>query len=568
MKSLLFHSNPAYLKLLNSNECNFYSLLENNLLNSANGSINNVMVTFKNKKTDQLESALLPKSDFLNLVYRKKCFNNKDISKIFQKNNFKKTIETTNFETPKTSSDCDKVLDDWLSNPFTPFLCKVSDSISKAKKAKKFRRNKISNDPRKLRALDQIIKTGNIYFTNVSFAKRTYLDNLCTNLDNSKNFCKTYLSKDIWNAVANGEQPRYKLEYICQRILKKSKISERDLKACALKLNKTKSICKTMASKTFPAIFPKNNCLDISDALTQSRLITNYQDCPGNIANESFVNIHRIQMHFKERKYTSTKEGCVFQTMSSYAKLNIDNDKIESWPLEICYEDPVLKKEVCSPYIPGDNKDDRLSESFIVAKILKRIIGLDQSTSCQIVDSTDYKPNRLKFKVGCFIVKDISQCTSRFCERKIFVNLNQVKKLKYKGESLFDYFPNSYIGETKAQTSIMKNGLKLNYTRIRNLTQMLAFFERGKNRILHGVGCVEDLLPRHFKRSAMNNCRPTAFIIDGFQTRNSNSLLTTRLAIEDVHGPRLINWSLIFNSVKSYQRLHPLRTWTLQGIRK
>jgi hypothetical protein len=88
------------------------------------------------------------------------------------------------------------------------------------------------------------------------------------------------------------------------------------------------------------------------------------------------------------------------------------------------------------------------------------------------------------------------------------------------------------------------------------------------NGIVHGIGCIEDLVPEQFQRTAINQCHPLPFIIDGHTQKNDETWLVARLAIDDIHTPRFIMWPNIFNAVSAYRELHPLNTWTLYGIRK
>jgi hypothetical protein len=93
-----------------------------------------------------------------------------------------------------------------------------------------------------------------------------------------------------------------------------------------------------------------------------------------------------------------------------------------------------------------------------------------------------------------------------------------------------------------------------------------SFFKKSKNGIIHGVGCAEDLLPSFFKSRAFNQCTPLPFIIDGMIKENDKTVFITRTAIDSLQAPRMVNWSLIFSAVKSYQRYHPLKLWTLYGL--
>ena len=103
---------------------------------------------------------------------------------------------------------------------------------------------------------------------------------------------------------------------------------------------------------------------------------------------------------------------------------------------------------------------------------------------------------------------------------------------------------------------------------IRNLTDVKYFLNTHANGIIHGIGCIEDLLPEQYKRLTMNQCRPLPFIVDGYQTKKEELWLVARLSIDDIHTPRILSWPNVFNRVSAYQELHPLNTWTLYGIRK
>ena len=64
----------------------------------------------------------------------------------------------------------------------------------------------------------------------------------------------------------------------------------------------------------------------------------------------------------------------------------------------------------------------------------------------------------------------------------------------------------------------------------------------------------------------MNQCRPIPFIIDGIIEKKFNYFLSVRTAIDDLHSPRLVNWSFIYNALKSYEGVHSINSWTLYGI--
>ena len=43
--------------------------------------------------------------------------------------------------------------------------------------------------------------------------------------------------------------------------------------------------------------------------------------------------------------------------------------------------------------------------------------------------------------------------------------------------------------------------------------------------------------------------------------------LSVRTTLDGIHSPRGIKWNNVFSGVKNYSQLHPLKTWTLYGIK-
>ncbi len=103
---------------------------------------------------------------------------------------------------------------------------------------------------------------------------------------------------------------------------------------------------------------------------------------------------------------------------------------------------------------------------------------------------------------------------------------------------------------------------------IKNLTDLKFYLDKMPNGIIHGVGCIEDLIPEEFYRTTINQCHPMPFIIDGHTLKNNETWIVLRSSIDDLHSPRLILWHNIFNAVSAHQEMHPLNSWTLYGIKK
>ncbi|MCO4792500.1 MAG: hypothetical protein KC493_02215 [Bacteriovoracaceae bacterium] len=567
MRSILFHSEFRYLDLAEGNECTFYALIENDLVKTTTGNIDNIIITFNNKENKR-ETALVMKKDFLKYVYKKKCFQNGEISTLFKLENLSRTIKALKFQTPKNKNQCVGILKEWQDNSYTPYLCRIPEIMNEAKKSR-LRLNSIpANEVLKRRYYRQKISLAEVISGKVGFFERSYLENLCQSIADQGTFCSTYLASDVWNKITNGEEPRHKMEYKCSIYLKKQMpLSLTQLRRCAAVFNKTPDACINLGSKKFPSIFPRNKCDAISEALAVSNLKTNYQDCPAEVDNEGIVNIHRILNHLKPREVLSTSSSCANETNFSFAKLNIDYKNADAWPLKICFKDRIQDKEVCERYIPGYNPTSKLSEGNVISKILYRIKGTQSNMKCKSVKKQNYNPNLLEHKVGCWIVYDDDICTTLHCPKRIFVDQKQITDLKFVGKPVFEYFANSFSNEKFSLMNIINETYKIEPKKVRNLTELKYFFDNNKNGIIHGIGCVEDLYPARFHKNAFNECSPLPFIIDGYRKAYGNTFLTLRTAIDDIHSPRPLVWNYLFNSVAGYRELHPLKLWTLYAIR-
>lgn len=546
VKSLLLHSDERFVKLALKDECRFLSMIETNLLKTTEGNIDNILINYKTKD-GKVESATMLKDDFFEQIYKRKCLNNREYSILFTEANVQKTIEGIKFPVPKNKAECSVIHNEWLDNPYTPYLCRIQQVFKKP----------------------SLKKIADFYRERIPLMQRIYLDNVCNSISNPEQFCSSYLKGDVWSKVLTSEVPDYKMSYKCQQMYNKNvKLTVQEMRNCASKLATDNSFCETRGNKDYPANFPLQNCNNISDALNKSKLVTNYHDCPGNIDNEALTNIHRLVNHFAPRSIISSKETCRGEANYTLARLNLDIKHEAGWPLKICYMNRMSNKETCDTYIPGSRSDEPLSEDQVISKILYMQKGAPQKTKCRLVDSKNYNPLRSEYKFGCFIVFNSETCSTLACDKKVIWEEKVQADIKFIGFPTFDYFPTNYTQERYAFTSLI-NEVKGTQDRIiRNLTDVKYWLDKTSNGVIHGIGCAEDLVPEQFQRNAINECHPMPFIVDGHLEKDNESLLVTRLAIEDIHTPRFLMWPNIFNAVSAYQELHPLNTWTLYGIKK
>ncbi|MDO9183897.1 MAG: hypothetical protein Q7U04_15890, partial [Bacteriovorax sp.] len=276
----------------------------------------------------------------------------------------------------------------------------------------------------------------------------------------------------------------------------------------------------------------------------------------------------RLINHFTPRLISTNQETCGAEANYSFAKLNFDMKHDEGWPLKVCYLNRIKQKEECISYIPGSRTDEPLSEDLVIAKILYQQKGASPKTKCKIVNSKSYNPLRSEYKSGCFIVYDFETCTTLTCNKKIIWEEKTIPDIKFTGRPVFDYFTNSFATERYSFANMINEARGTQSRTLKNLTEMKYFLETMPNGVAHGVGCVEDLMPEEFQKTAINQCHPMPFIIDGQIIKSGENWLVLRAAIDDIHTPRLVLWQNVFNSVSAYSELHPLNTWTLYGIKK
>jgi hypothetical protein len=558
LRSILFHSDNKYLSLIQNDECKFYSLLEQNLISTGDEDDNFLLLA--KTKDGLLKSVSVTKNIFFEELYKRKCLNNREFNTLFSDINFQKTIQGIKFSIPKGENECNSIHDEWLLNSYTPYLCKINSNLKKGLA--------ISGDNLKPDEI-QLKKMSENYLKKIPLVQRNYIGNLCDNLNNPNGFCINYLKFDVWNKVINGEKPAFNLNYKCSEFLKiKEQPTLKEQQVCADKFLANPKICETNRNFDYPAFFPLQNCDNNSAALMNSKLIADYQDCPGNVDNEAITNVHRIINHFNPRVINSNTETCSGEASYSFARLNLDIKYEKGWPLKICYLNRVTNKEECTQYIPGSRESEPLSEDQVVSKILYLHKGVPAKTSCKIVSSKRYNPIRTEFKFGCFIVYNPTSCTTLDCDKKIIWDGKVQSDMRFEGKPTFEYYPSAFSNERYSIQNLLLEVKNIQSRSIKSLTELKFYLDKIPSSIIHGVGCAEDLLPEIYSRTVINQCHPIPFIISGYFLKKAEPVIILTTAIDDIHSPRLVAWQNIFNSVAAYKELHPLNSWTLHGLKK
>jgi hypothetical protein len=658
---LVFQTDKKYISLFKKdNLCRLGELLYNDLVKPSEKVIFEISINGKK------EFGFLKKNDAINYIKSlDKCSKIGDYASGMAKEKLKKTIELLGLKNIGQSNLCQDVFKRLNQSSYRPYLCGLDYFFEKSAIAL----SRIDTDQKisfkeKSKLINRIQKS-QVLKNELSPFEIGLLRNYCTNLENEKKFCSNYLIKDIWLASLNGEFPKNGIKYRCQQLLSFIPNNNKSYQQCVKTLSKKPDYCISMGAKEYPALFPKPDCKENSNALAVGNLEFDYQDCPGSLDNLLFVHGARITNHLKNTHEKFPNLNCKDVSEKIYSNLAFETDP-DSWPLKICYADPLNsslidlcinkqglpscekyrenkpsthpqsiekitekflksiygetksisciqgekkqtekllfrsssncviiydeincdsvkcprtfyfnKKQIsiltngkaeltCMKYIPGEDESLPFSESRVIQKAVSRMHPGNKERNCKIVDKKNYKPLLLKFQVGCHLIKD-SSCDDS-CQPKVIINGKELGMIRYRGN--FEQNILFLSTEDKGMTldKVLEQSLEYYPTKLMSLSN-LKFHLNLKNAIAYGTGCMEDLIPKFYSRTSINQCTPAPFIIDGYKTENFRDYLTVRTVFDEVGSPRFIIWNKVFNSLKMFQSIHPRKEWTLYGIK-
>ncbi len=574
--SILFFTNEKYINLIKKDKCLFYSLLMNGLLRDYRGPVNRVLIQYKDKK-NKWKSTYISINNYLSLIYKNECLKTKSINESFSIPYLKDTINSIAFTTPQNKKDCKEIYNSWVNDPMIPNLCKIAETMKNAPKFKNELKTLEENTKQSIYLMEQI-SLANKYNKYLTYYQKVYVLNLCSNINDEKLYCERYLKRNYWVSVVEGSGNPFSMYFRCQKYRnnkkdKKQKNSKLNrFRKCQEVLSKDKQICHFNNSHRYPTLTPKPNCDNIGTSLKISRLKPDYQDCPGMIQNASVVTANRVLSYFVKPKNKKTinksKYNCWAGPTANIAKLIIENGAKNSWQQKLCYNDLLEGKEICLPSIFGVSENSPYSEDKNIEKILKKVRGAPEGLKCKLVTDKEYNPARLAYKQGCFIVYNSKTCSAMNCPKKIIYGGRQINIIKYIKGTNIDYFMNSLRYEGTDFASLLRSEFQISNRRILNLTMLRSFLREKKNGIIHGMGCIEDLLASFYVQKRFNQCRPLTFVVDGIKRYKNKAFLVIRTGLDEVHSPRLIEWNRLFSSVRKYQMIHPMKAWNLYGLYK
>jgi hypothetical protein len=560
--SILLNSPSKYMSLAEYNECSFYNLLNTELLRSAEGDIFNVMIDFKNTKSKR-ESAIVSKKVFLDRLVPTKCPKILDTDEYFRGKNLNKALEGIPKATFSSRPECKKFHENFRQDLKAPYYCDIYEKVKGLNKLKT-KLVRLSKSRLRERELlkDEIAYAEKIrnFLTQKEYSTLT---NLCEHIDDVELYCKAIFNSSFWDKVAQGEKDISYMKPYCEPLRKT--VNNQIAQRCTAKLNSDPELC-SYASIDYQALFPKPTCPQIGRALNHSRMFTRYQDCPGRMGNEGITNIARIIRHFSTVSDEESNIGmCFTNNTVAFAEANINGDNEKSWGLKLCYFDKIKDQEICHQSIIGNHKYSTLDQGKVLVKILNRLTNLSMKTQCKTIDKRKFNPAILEYKTGCYILVDTEVCLATNCPLTVINKGKEVQDFELVSDFSFSYIKNNIRDRGYTQMDILKRQFDVQHREVRSTTSLKAMLDTKATAVIHGIGCAEDILPHFFKKTTFNQCSPLPFIIDGYEIRNDRYYLVTRTSVDDIHAPRMIMWSYIFNAVKNYQILHPLESWSLNA---
>jgi hypothetical protein len=552
LNSIILHSDAGYLRMASTDKCRFYEGILTDLLKSSEGKIRNLIVTYVEK--DARLSSVISKKEFLTKVVNQECQETQKNIAAFQVKTIQQTLQGIKFDIPAGMDQCRNIHLDWVNNPKTPFLCQIHEYIKEA--------NAGLGDEKDLPQRKAVAK---VLDEKITAVQQDYIENICNYLDNEELFCEEFLNVSFWTKIAGGYEDKLIAEDICKQVLNSGNLSDPQVMTCMARLKKESDLCLYPAASN-PGLRPQPNCDQLSLALNHSSYKPNFKDCPGNSDQLIVTNLARIISHFAPENITKVTSPCTGNSSAIVYNFNDLYDNEENWKIEACYQDSINGREVCQKTYFAQNPGDRYAYTTVAAEVLKKLRGADAQTTCQMIEASSYNPLLLQFKSGCYIIYEKDACFISQCKHKIIFNDRPFDLITIKGNATLPYFPMNVQNERFSQHYILTHDFKRKGKSLTNLSDLTAFFRKSRNAIVHGVGCAEELLPTFFKSYTINQCTPLPFILNGVIKDKEKVVFVTRTAADNLQSPRLINWSMIYSAVKSYQHIHPVKIWTMYGL--
>ncbi|MEE2670870.1 MAG: hypothetical protein VYA54_04135 [Bdellovibrionota bacterium] len=555
---VLFNTPLRYHYFLQKDKCAIYDLLVTDLAEMPDYFKEQIFFTYKNKKGAQLEASM-PKAKYFKEIVGQICPGVIKIGQNFETASLRNTLSQLKINYPEKKPQCEEYFKEFRKAVTSPYLCHIIENIENLKKwTFEYSDYENKNNIALRRNLKQRIDRAKIYQSTLSQEAFNKLSKTCTYLDDSDRGCSELFLENYWAFLYKEKPTSAILKTYCG-----DKVNQQ----CINTLSTSTYACMEKIHQT-SSLGPAANCSQIQQSIKNSRLKSEYIDCPGRSGDETLTTFSRILRHF-DFYNTEAVSDCSMNSTHPTADFLKEYTELDTWGLNICYDDKIQKKEVCYPVLFGDVKDREYSLSTVIGKVANKLRGYPyQESPCELIFKDDYKPALLRFKNGCFIIKNDQQCSATNCDIKVIISEREFNNFKIKREITQNLYPYNYIKENLALIKLLERHKKLKLREIQNISSFKAVYESHPEAIFVGVGCAEDLMPLNFQRTKLNQCRPVPFIVDYLIESGGSFSMQVRTSLDHIHAPRVVPWNYVFNSLKEYQAFHPINLWSFNAIYK
>lgn len=553
---IMLNTPLRYQYFLTRDKCSVYDLLITDLVELPEKYRKFIFFDYVSKK-GPIKTSSLPRARFFKELVSKICPGVLKISRNFDTANLSTTLKNISQNFPENKPACRQYFKKFRNDVTSPYLCHLVENIEDLPRIEALERS-ISNKNKIAfrKELQTKIRRAQLYKKALNPEAYKKIQKTCQYLDNIKLGCNEFFLENYWTYLYKEKRDSPIMKTFC---------GEKVNGKCLANLSKESYYCSEMIHKQ-NALTPAPSCRELQKTIKNSRLQMEYSDCPGKVGHESLVTFSRILKHFNF--YNSDKvSDCSMNGIDPAAAFLKEYTELDNWDLEICYDDKINRKEVCQPVMFGDVEGRDYSLSKVIGKIANKLRGYnDKEMPCEIVDESDYKPALLKFKNGCFIIKEKKYCRATDCNIKVIISERTFDKFKIKNRLGLNLFPYNYVKEKESLIKLLESNKKIKVDSIPNVTRFKSVFQAHPNAIFVGEGCIEDLYPIKFKRKRPNQCRPTSFIIDYIYEAEGTFAMQIRTALDHIHAPRILPWYYVFSSLKEYQLAHPINLWSFHAL--
>lgn len=556
LSTVLFYTSKETLALGNRDECSFYDLILAGLLkDNLTEKISHVIVNKDNEKY------IIDIKTYIDKVAIKKCPKVREFSKHFEPQNILNTLSKYTVSVPTTKEECFKVHADFLADYKSPYLCAINDKINNLTNLEFILRNTSKQKYKERTKLISKIKEAKSYQAKLNPNALSYISRLCNHATSQDLFCKEVFQDNFWSKIISKEKSSIYAAPFCKINTKRKGDFSRKEKSCILNLANRPEICEKASLNG--SLTPILNCNTLSKTLNFSKLKSTYNDCPLVTQNSHITNIGRLLNHYK-KSINKDPTSCIYTNSAALLEMLKEQELLSQWGLNLCFDDKIKREKICYPTLIGNNQENEFSMSQVVKRILVRTKGMVESLQCEMIAEDEYKPILLKYKTGCFILEP-QTCDAIRCKPRIIFNELEVNTIEIQNGINVNYYASKFNEVQYSLSTMIAKHLKLKTKKIFNITALKAILDKPKG-LIHGSGCIEDLLPSFHARTNFSQCNPINFIVDGYIEKDGYLSVSLRTSQDSLQYPRIISWSYLFNSVKNFQVFQPINEWSLDGL--